>query len=251
MDTAYAVRSRASKPPGGVPCLKTTTITGCEALAEPGYHGDSSAAAAATGAGGVALGLVGCGDDDDKTATAAPATAVTSTSPSTAATTAAATTAAAATAAKGGALRLTSANNTWDVFDIDRSIFSTIAAYLHGFTNSGVVAYKSFKDAVLEGGFADKWEIQSPTQITFTVKQGLKWHNKPPVNGRAATSADIKAFIIRNRDATLRDGTVDKSTFYRSSQYGLVDTVDTPDARTAVVKFKSPNIFFLDTLAAS
>jgi peptide/nickel transport system substrate-binding protein len=204
--------------------------------------------AAAGGLGAAALGLVGCGDDDEDEGPAATTAAATTAAGSA---TAAATTAAPAVAAKGGVLRNTSANNTWDVFDIDRSIFSTIAAYIHGFTHSGVVEYESFKDAKLVGNFAEKWEQPDPQTMRFTVRQGLVWHDKVPLNGRKAVANDIKAFIMRNRDATLRDGTVDKSTFYRSAQFALVDTVDTPDDRTVVVKFKAPNIFFLDTLAQS
>ena len=48
-----------------------------------------------------------------------------------------------------------------------------------------------------------------------------------------------------------RDGTVDRSTFYRGSQYQTVESVTTPDEKTVVVKFSSPNLFFLDTLAGS
>ncbi|MFN0145139.1 MAG: twin-arginine translocation signal domain-containing protein, partial [Dehalococcoidia bacterium] len=76
--------------------------------------------AAATGVGAAALGLVGCGDDDD---VAAPTTAPGGASPT--AGTAASPTTAVAQPVKGGIARFTSANNTWDTFDIDRSIFST------------------------------------------------------------------------------------------------------------------------------
>ena len=57
---------------------------------------------------------------------------------------------------------------------------------------------------MLEGGLTEKWEIQSPTQMTFTLRAGSKWHNQAPVNGRAATADDLKQFIFRERDAKLR-----------------------------------------------
>ena len=151
---------------------------------------------------------------------------------------------------KGGVARFTSANNTWDTFDIDRSIFSTIAALID-LANLGIVHYDSFAEAKLGPAFAQKWEQPDPMTINFTLRDNLFWQNKPPVNGRAATSKDMAAFILRNRDNKLRDGTVDRSTFYRGSQYSLVDSVTTPDDKTLVVKFSSPNIFFLDTLAQS
>src|SRR5215213_3537809 len=65
--------------------------------------------AAVTGVGALALGTVGCGDDDEDDAGGTPSGG---TSP---------TTAAAAQPLKGGIGRFTSANNTWDTFDIDRS----------------------------------------------------------------------------------------------------------------------------------
>jgi len=206
--------------------------------------------AAATGMGAAALGLVGCGDDDTAgtTPTKAAATSATGGSPTAAA---ASPTPAVAQPAKGGTARFTSANNTWDVFDIDRSIFSTTAAYIHGLSNLGVVQYDSFKDAKLGPGFAGKWEQPDATTIRFTLRDNLFWQNKPPVNGRAATANDIVQFMLRNRDSKLRDGTVDKSTFYRGGDYAAIESATAPDDKTVVVKFSTPNIFFLDTLSNS
>jgi ABC-type transport system substrate-binding protein len=200
--------------------------------------------AAAGGAGALALGLVGCGDDDDEGDDGGDGGANGgATSP----------TAAAANnqPVKGGTARFTSANNTWDTFDIDRSIFSTTAAYILALDNLGVVHYDNFKEAKLGGGFAQTWEQPSNTQMTFKVRDNLFWHNKAPVNGRAATAADIAYHIQRNKDNKLKDGTVDRSTFYRGSQYQTVESVTTPDDKTVIVKFSAPNLFFLDTLASS
>lgn len=202
--------------------------------------------AAATGVGAAALGLVGCGDDDD---VAAPTTAPGGASPT--AGTAASPTTAVAQPVKGGIARFTSANNTWDTFDIDRSIFSTTAAYIVALSNLGVVHYDSFAEAKLGPGFAGSWEQPDPQTMTFKLRDNLFWQNKPPVNGRAAKASDIAAMIMRNKENKLRDGTIDKSTFYRGSQFALVDTVTTPDEKTVSVKFSAPNIFFLDTLAGS
>ena len=106
---------------------------------------------AVAGAGAVALGLVGCGDDDSGRTT--------TTAPTSGSGTAAAPTAAVANQPlKGGTARYTSANNTWDTFDIDRSIFSTTAAYILALTNLGIVHYDNFAEAKLGPGFASKWE---------------------------------------------------------------------------------------------
>jgi len=200
--------------------------------------------AALAGIGAASLGLVGCGDDDSG--------GTTTTAPTAGAGTAAAPTAAASNQPiKGGTARYTSANNTWDTFDIDRSIFSTTAAYILALSNLGIVHYDNFAEAKLGPGFASKWEQPDATTVNFTLRENLFWQNKPPVNGRAATSNDMAQFILRNRDSKLRDGTLDKSTFYRGAQYGLVEKVTTPDDKTLQVKFSAPNIFFLDSLSGA
>src|SRR5436189_527603 len=96
--------------------------------------------AAAAGAGAAALGLVGCGDDDDNAGS--PTSSSGGASPSGgSATTAATATSSAAQPIKGGTARFTTANNTFDTFDFDRSIFSTIAYYVADVCNLGIVHY--------------------------------------------------------------------------------------------------------------
>ncbi|MGH2626328.1 MAG: ABC transporter substrate-binding protein, partial [Anaerolineales bacterium] len=182
----------------------------------------------------------GCGDDDDDDddadGTAQPGTTATS-SP------------AAATKKKGGIARFSSANNTWDTFDVDRSRFTPFAVVI-GYTNLGVVQYQSFTEGKLEGAFASKWE--QPTDgmsLILTLRDGLKWQNRPPVNGRAATADDIVQFLKRNKEGKLQDGTEDQ-TFYRKAEYANIDTVTATDAKTVTVKFKKPDPFFLGTLAS-
>ena len=91
--------------------------------------------------------------------------------------------------------------------------------------------------------------------FTIRTSEGFVETFGPALIARAARQAPgIRLHFIakqtRDGDA-LRDGTVDRSTFYRGSQYALVDSVTTPDDKTLVVKFSSPNIFFLDALAGS
>ena len=202
--------------------------------------------AAATGVGAAALGLVGCGDDDDSTATSTSAATTGS------GTTPAATASAAATAStakqKGGLLRQSSANNTWDTFDVDRSRFTPFAVII-GLTNTGVVHYKSFEKGELEGGFTESWQQPDASTLVLKLRQNLAWHNKPPVNGRAAKAEDIKAFLERNKAGTI-GGKEDKN-FWRQAEFATIDTVAVTDASTVTVKFSKPNPFFLTTLAGA
>ncbi|WP_322795644.1 ABC transporter substrate-binding protein [Tepidiforma sp.] len=199
--------------------------------------------AAVAGLGTAALGLVGCGDDDDDSGPASGSTPSGSASP------AASPTQASQAPQKGGTARFVSANNTWDTFDVDRSRFSPVA-WLMGMTNLGVTQWKSFSKAELEGGIAEKWEQPDKQTLVFTIRPNVYWHNKPPVNGRQATAEDVAFFINRNKNAKLLDGTEDPN-FYRKSAYQNVDRVEVVDPRTVRVTFSKPDPFFLTTLAGS
>jgi peptide/nickel transport system substrate-binding protein len=114
----------------------------------------------------------------------------------------------------------------------------------------GVLHYKSYNNAELDGGMAEKWEQPDQTTLNLKLRPNVFWHNKPPVNGRQATAADIVAFIERNKAGKLADGSEDPN-FYRKALYGKVASVSSPDANTVQVKFTAPDPFFLETLAGS
>jgi peptide/nickel transport system substrate-binding protein len=44
---------------------------------------------------------------------------------------------------------------------------------------------------------AEKWEYKNPTTLVFTLRKGVKFHNKPPVNGREVTAEDVKYSVER------------------------------------------------------
>ena len=200
-------------------------------------------AAGATGAGAAGLFLVGCGDDEEPAGT--PAAGATTAAPSGSPTAAASPTEAGPQ--KGGVARFSSENNTWDTFDADRSRFTPFAALL-GYTNLGIVHYRSFERAEIEGALAESWEQPSGTEIIFKLRPNVFWHDKPPVNGRQVTVEDLKFFIERNKAGKLLDGTEDPN-FYRKAEYASVEKVEVVDASTLRVTFSQPNPFFLGTLA--
>jgi peptide/nickel transport system substrate-binding protein len=202
---------------------------------------------AALGAGAAGLALVGCGDDDDDddddggepTATTGAGTPQPTSEPTQ------------DPNAKqfGGTRRASSANNTYDTFDVDRSRFTPFAAIM-GWTNLGFVHYRNFANAELEAAFAESYEQPDGSTIIFKLRPNLMWHDKPPVNGRAATVEDMKYFIDRNKAGVLLDGTEDPN-FYRKSEYRNVESVEVTDAETLTVTFSQPNPFFLGTLASA
>ena len=46
-------------------------------------------------------------------------------------------------------------------------------------------------DELLTGELAESWETPDPTTIIYHLRKGVKFHNKPPVNGRELTADDV------------------------------------------------------------
>jgi ABC-type transport system substrate-binding protein len=69
---------------------------------------------------------------------------------------------------------------------------------------------------IVEPDLAERWEQPDDTTYIFHLRQGVKWHNKPPVNGRELVAEDVKFTYDRNgaswslTDDYTRRYTVDK-----------------------------------------
>lgn len=59
------------------------------------------------------------------------------------------------------------------------------------------------------GALAESWEIQGKDAIIFHLRRGVRWHNKPPTNGRELTADDV-VFSLK-RQITLPTGYVKRS----------------------------------------
>jgi ABC-type transport system substrate-binding protein len=87
----------------------------------------------------------------------------------------------------------------------------------------------------LRGELAEKWERDGETGWKFSLRDA-QFHNGAPV-----TSADVKW--------TLEQVAGEKSTAYLRNEFQGVERVDTPDAKTAVVVMKQPNVMLPQWLA--
>jgi peptide/nickel transport system substrate-binding protein len=92
-----------------------------------------------------------------------------------------------------------------------------------------------FTDRTIEGALASSWEQPDPQTVVFHLRPEAKFHNKPPVNGRAVNSSDVK-FTFERMFA---------SPFAYANFYNTITSIDTPDAQTAVLKLKSPDAALL------
>src|SRR5262245_1631229 len=65
------------------------------------------------------------------------------------------------------------------------------------FAYSTLVRYKVGADVrpgtfTVEPHLAERWEQPNETTYVFHLRQGVKWHNKPPLNGRELVADDVK-----------------------------------------------------------
>ncbi len=74
-------------------------------------------------------------------------------------------------------------------------------------------------------GLAESWEQLSPTELKFNLRKGVKFQN-----GDELTSEDVK-YTLENAKKSSKVGTL----------YSSIDTVETPDKYTAIVKTSAPS----------
>jgi peptide/nickel transport system substrate-binding protein len=93
----------------------------------------------------------------------------------------------------------------------------------------------------LEGDLAESWTQPNDTTYVFKLRRGVRWHNKPPVNGRELTADDVKYTL--ERFLTVKGN---------SNVYMLrsVDKVEAVDKYTVKITLKEPTAWFLDLLAS-
>jgi peptide/nickel transport system substrate-binding protein len=113
-------------------------------------------------------------------------------------------------------------------------IYSQLVRYPHG------PEQKHSADFGIVGDLAEKWDYKSPTVIDFTLRKGVRFHNKPPVNGREVTAEDAKYSLERFKA---------KSAF--RARFDVIQAIDVIDRHTLRITLKEPSAPFLNHLAAS
>ena len=94
----------------------------------------------------------------------------------------------------------------------------------------------------VEGDLAESWTQPSETTYVFKLKRGVRWHPKPPVNGRELTADDVK--YTYERFLTIK-GNGNRSVLE------MIDKVDAVDKYTVRFTLNEPNAWFLDKLAST
>ena len=144
---------------------------------------------------------------------------------------------------RGGTLAL----RLWDPPHFDHMlIISYKTNILLSFTHSRLIKPKAGPAVQpgtfpLEGDLAESWTQPNENTFIFKLRRGVKWHNKPPVNGREFTADDVVYSIERFR--TVKGN---------SNAYMLksLDKVEAVDKYTVKFTLKEPFAWFLDMLAS-
>jgi len=94
----------------------------------------------------------------------------------------------------------------------------------------------------LEPDLAESWTQPNDTTYIFKLKKGVRWHPKPPVNGRELTADDVK--YTYERFLTLK-GNPNRPVLES------VEKIDVLDKHTVKFTLAEPNAWFLDLLAST
>ena len=92
----------------------------------------------------------------------------------------------------------------------------------------------------IEPDVAESWTQPTPTTYVFKLRKGIRWHAKPPVNGRELTADDVK--YTYERFLTVKG----------NPNRGILDAIDTVEAldrHTVRFTLKEPHAWFVDNLA--
>jgi peptide/nickel transport system substrate-binding protein len=115
------------------------------------------------------------------------------------------------------------------------------------FLSSRLLRYKVGGDVrpgtfIVEPDLAERWEEPDDTTYVFYLRRGVRWHNKPPVNGRELVAEDVKFTFDRFLS--------EKS---NPSRYFLdsVDRVEVVDRYAVKFVLKEPFVWLLDILASA
>jgi peptide/nickel transport system substrate-binding protein len=92
----------------------------------------------------------------------------------------------------------------------------------------------------VEPHLAERWEEVDDTTYVFHLRKGIKWHNKPPLNGRELVADDVKFTFDR---FLTEKGNPDRYVLES------VDRVEVVDRYTVKFLLKEPYVWLLDVLA--
>jgi peptide/nickel transport system substrate-binding protein len=146
---------------------------------------------------------------------------------------------------RGGVLTRASA---WDPPVLDPRLTQSVGLFqFAGLTSSRLVRYANADEATgtndltLKGDLAESWQGSPDHRVwTFKLRQGVKWQNVAPLNGRELVAADVKYCY----EAYAKEGV-------QSFTFREVEAIETPDKYTVRMHLKTPNVMWPQNVAES
>ncbi len=145
---------------------------------------------------------------------------------------------------RGGTLSL----RLWDPPHWDPHLTISYKTHIaYSFTHSRLLKHKAGPGVqpgtfAIEGDLAESWTQPNETTYIFRLRKGVRWQNKPPVNGRELTADDVVYSVERFKTVT------GNANAYMLSS---LDKVEAQDKHTVKFTLKEPYVWFLDMLANS
>jgi peptide/nickel transport system substrate-binding protein len=87
-----------------------------------------------------------------------------------------------------------------------------------------------------EPDLAESWTQPNETTYVFKLRKGVRWHPKPPVDGRELTAEDVKYSFER---------------FTAISYIAGIERIEAPDRHTVTLVLREPYAWLLDVLAST
>ena len=138
--------------------------------------------------------------------------------------------------------------HTWDL-----SFRNTAGGQEYAYNS--LMAFKTgpdipYAEMVLLPELAERWEVSPDAKVfTFTIRKGVKFQDQPPVNGRELNAADVKwSYEYWSRTGQFKDNKkLPKAQL--DFLFEGIQSVETPDRYTAVVRFNDAFVPFLNYAA--
>ncbi|MGH7355529.1 MAG: ABC transporter substrate-binding protein, partial [Candidatus Rokuibacteriota bacterium] len=115
------------------------------------------------------------------------------------------------------------------------------------FTHSRLLKVKAGASVVpgttpLEGDLAESWSQPNETTYVFKLRKGIRWHDKPPLDGRELTAADVKWSYERF---------LSTKTNPNRGLLEVIDRIEAPDKQTVRFVLSEPYAWFPNILAST
>jgi peptide/nickel transport system substrate-binding protein len=93
---------------------------------------------------------------------------------------------------------------------------------------------------IVEPHLAERWDTPDDLTYVFSLRRGVKWHNKPPLNGRELVADDVKFTFDRFQR---EPGNADRH------MLASVDRIEVVDRYTVKFVLKEPYVWLVNVLA--